>query len=104
MFPYGHILCTLAAMEERPFIDTVERLAQVVHQARKERGLTQAELAERAEVGRRFIVDIESGHPRAEIGKVMRLLRALDLRPRAIPAMPNWAFDDDGTLKREFRA
>jgi HTH-type transcriptional regulator/antitoxin HipB len=75
-------------MEPRPFIDTPERLAAVVQRARSERGYTQVELSKRAGVGRRFIVDLESGHPRAEIGLVMDVLRALGLAPRAVPAMP----------------
>jgi y4mF family transcriptional regulator len=90
-------------METRPFIDTPERLATVVHQARAELGWTQAELSKRAGVGRRFIVDLESGHPRAEIVLVVSVLRTLGLAPRAVPAMPQWAFGEDGTVKPEYR-
>ncbi|WP_169252539.1 helix-turn-helix transcriptional regulator [Brevibacterium sp. 'Marine'] len=90
-------------METRPFIDTPERLATVVHRARTELGWTQAELSQRAGVGRRFIVDLEGGHPRAEIGLVMTVLKTLGLSPRAVPAIPLWAFHDDGTLKDEYR-
>lgn len=90
-------------METRPFIDTPERLAAVVHEARTVRGYTQADLSKKAGVGRRFIVDLESGHPRAEIGLVMNVLKALDLAPRAVPVMPGWAFRKDGTLKSKYR-
>lgn len=89
-------------MEKRPFINTVERLASVTRSARAEAGLTQAELAKRAGVGRKFIVDIEAGHPRAEVGKVMLVLKALDLQPRAVPASTPHAFKSDGTLKKKY--
>lgn len=74
-----------------------------MHEARTVHGYTQAELSTKTGVGRRFIVDLESGHPRAEIGLVMDVLKALDLAPRAVPVMPEWAFRKDGTLKAKYR-
>ncbi len=82
-------------MNDRPFIDTPQRLAEVVASRRAELGLTQADLAARAGVGRRFIVDLEHGHPRAELAKVLGVLDALGLHPRAIPVAPAWAATED---------
>jgi len=49
--------------------------------------LTQAQLAERAEVSRRWLSDVESGKDGAELGRVLRTLRAVgvivDLRLEA---------------------
>ncbi|MDF1488524.1 helix-turn-helix domain-containing protein [Tessaracoccus caeni] len=70
---------------KRLFIDTIERLAQVVADERREAHLTQLELASRAGVSRRFIIELEKGHPRAELSRVLAVLHALDVRPYAIP-------------------
>lgn len=89
-------------MERRPFINTVERLARVTAETRAEAGITPAELAERAGVDQDFVADIEAGRPRAEVGRAVRVLRALDMQPRAIPASSPHAFKADGTLKDEY--
>lgn len=73
---------------EQVFIDTIERLGEVVRAARLEHGWTQAELATNAGVGRRFVIDVETGHPRAELAKTLTLLRTLELQPLAIPVAP----------------
>ena len=41
--------------------------------------MTQQQLARAAAVGRQWIVEIEGGKPRAELGKVLQTLAALDL-------------------------
>lgn len=87
MFPYGNIADRVIAMQQL-FIDTIERLAHVVRAARVEQGGTQADLATRAGVGRRFVVDVEAGHPRAELGKTLALLRTLGIQPLAVPVAP----------------
>lgn len=45
---------------------------------RRERlGLTQRQVAETAGISRQLLVKIEQGHPRAELGKVMAVVKAL---------------------------
>nr|WP_225750832.1 transcriptional regulator [Pseudoclavibacter sp. Marseille-Q3772] len=85
-------------METRPFIHTTERMAAVVRDARQRQGLTQSELASRASVGRKFIIALEGAHPRAEVGKVLDVLTALGLQPRAIPVPPAWASTADDEI------
>ena len=51
----------------------------MIRQARRARGMTQQQLARAAAVGRQWVVAIESGKPRAELGKVLQTLAALDL-------------------------
>ncbi|WP_370524013.1 type II toxin-antitoxin system Y4mF family antitoxin [Cellulomonas sp. APG4] len=53
--------------------------AAAIRAARRARGLTQAQLAERAGVGRQWLVALEKGHDRAELGKVIAVLSALGL-------------------------
>jgi len=55
-------------------------LGQVVREARKRQGLRQDELAGAANVGVRFIVDLEGGKSTAQLGKALAVLQALGLR------------------------
>jgi HTH-type transcriptional regulator / antitoxin HipB len=73
---------------KRRFLTTPEAVAAAVRETRTELGLSQAQLARKARVGRRFIVGIEAGHPRAELGKVLDVLEALDIHATALPAPP----------------
>jgi transcriptional regulator with XRE-family HTH domain len=55
-------------------------LGAVVQETRRRRRWTQAELARRAQVSRRWIVALESGQAAgAELGRVLAALSALDL-------------------------
>ena len=53
--------------------------AATIRAARRARGLTQAQLAARAGVGRQWLVALEKGHDRAELGKVISVMNALGL-------------------------
>lgn len=55
-------------------------LGRLIQNRREAVGLTQAELAGYANVGRRFLLEVEAGKPTAQIGKVMSVLTALGLR------------------------
>lgn len=55
------------------------RLGQVVRDARRERAWSQAVLAGRADVSRAWLAKMESGHRRAEVEQVFRVLHALGL-------------------------
>jgi transcriptional regulator with XRE-family HTH domain len=61
-------------------------LGQVLRAVRRDGGVTQAELAQRAGVSRAFVIALENGtNPRAETTRVMRVIRALGLRIRLEP-------------------
>ncbi len=62
-------------------LDSVAVLATAIRRARKEQGLTQAVLAERAGVSRLFVIELEAGHPRAELGKTISVLDVLGMNP-----------------------
>lgn len=61
----------------------IEALGRFVRAQRKERRLTQLEVAELADVSDRFLRELEHGKPTAEIGKVIEVLAVLgyDLEP-----------------------
>ncbi|ACZ20820.1 Helix-turn-helix protein [Sanguibacter keddieii DSM 10542] len=54
-------------------------LGPALRERRERAGLTQAQLALRANVSRAFVIDIERGRrPRAELTRVLAVMRALD--------------------------
>ncbi|MFI3244018.1 MAG: helix-turn-helix domain-containing protein [Akkermansia sp.] len=60
-------------------IESFEELATCMRNARKEQGLTQAQLALACGVGVRFIIDLEKAKPTAQIGKVFYIVKMLGL-------------------------
>lgn len=72
---------------KKRFLPTVESVAHAVRGGRVAAGLTQAELASKAHVGRGFIIELEAGHPRAELAKVLQVLEALDIHAMALPSV-----------------
>jgi len=57
-----------------------EQLGRAIRLKRKERSLSQSALAARLGVGRKWVIGIESGNPKAELGLVLKTLDALGLR------------------------
>jgi len=51
----------------------------VIREQRQKLGLDQLALAKRVKVSRQWIVEVEKGRPRAEIGLVLRTIDALGL-------------------------
>lgn len=76
-------------------IRTPTDLGAAIRDRRRRLGLDQEELADKVGVRRQWIIAIEKGKPRAEIGLVLRALQALDLRLSIGP--PG---DDSPTAKR----
>jgi HTH-type transcriptional regulator/antitoxin HipB len=61
-------------------IRTPKELGAIIRDKRKRLKLDQSTLAKRIGVSRQWIIEIEQGHPRAELGLVLRALDALDIR------------------------
>ncbi len=61
-------------------VDDTKKIGIIIKEARKSQKLTQAELALAANVGIRFLVDIENGKTTAQIGKVIDVCLALGLK------------------------
>ncbi|MHA7304290.1 helix-turn-helix transcriptional regulator [Arthrobacter sp. TMN-49] len=60
-------------------IDTPAAAGALIRAQRMEQGWTQQALADAAGVSRKFLIDLESGHERAELGKTMAVLASLGL-------------------------
>ena len=65
---------------------TSRDLGAAIRRARQDRGLSQAELAARAGVGRPWLSEVESGKRTAEIGRILLVVSALDLTMALLPA------------------
>ncbi len=80
-------------------INTPATAGALIRHQRLNQGWTQQALAGTAGVSRKFLIDLESGHDRAELGKTMAVLAALGLSlttatllpPTAVNTIPNGA-------------
>jgi len=66
-------------------IRTPAGLGVLIQNTRKKLRLDQSTLAKKIGVGRLWLIEIEKGKPRAEIGLVLRTLDALRIRLDATP-------------------
>lgn len=64
-------------------VRTDSDLGTVIRDRRKQLGLDQGTLASRVGVSRQWIVEVEKGKPRAEVGLILRVLRVLDMELNA---------------------
>ena len=69
-------------------LNDVHALARFVRARRKAQNLTQAQLADKAGVGRDWIVRLEQANPRLEVSKVLDVLDALGAVPEVDPDRP----------------
>jgi len=60
-------------------IDNPKELGRYLLKERKNLKLTQKEISEFADVGRKFIIELEKGKETAQLGKVFELLNSLGL-------------------------
>jgi HTH-type transcriptional regulator / antitoxin HipB len=60
-------------------VRTDSDLGIVIRDRRKQLGLDQGTLASRVGVSRQWIVEVEKGKPRAEVGLILRVLRVLGM-------------------------
>jgi HTH-type transcriptional regulator / antitoxin HipB len=70
-------------------VRSIRDLAAAVRGRRQDAGFNQAQLAERAGVSRKWIYEFERGKPTAELGLLLRVLDALDLRLDIRPSPPS---------------
>lgn len=60
-------------------------LPEVVRQTRKIAGLTQAQLAEMAGVGKTLIFNLEKGHEKIGLDNLKKILRILNIKMSFLP-------------------
>jgi HTH-type transcriptional regulator/antitoxin HipB len=61
-------------------VRTPADLGAVIRDRRKQLKLDQSALAKRIGVSRQWVIEVERGHARAELGLVLRAIDALDIR------------------------
>ena len=91
-------MCTLLAFDDigaNMRIRTPLELGLVIRDRRRRLKLSQNELARKAGVGRQWVVAIEHGKSRAELGLVLRTLNALDLPLTIGPDVHRLPSDND---------
>ena len=69
-------------------IRTPADLGAVIRERRKALELDQAGLAKRIGVSRQWVIEVEHGHPRAELALVLRAVDVLDIHLDASTAPP----------------
>ncbi len=62
----------------------MEELGRAIKKVRSQRGLTQQELAMRTNTSTKFISNVENGKDTAQLGKILLLLRVLDVGTRLV--------------------
>ena len=65
-----------------------QELGKLIRGARKAQGLRQDQLAGVAQVGLRFIVDLEAGKPTIQLGKALKVLEVLGCGITITPPPP----------------
>jgi HTH-type transcriptional regulator/antitoxin HipB len=69
----------MSSMKDLPLRNAVQ-LGATVRLKRKEKGLSQQAFAELLGVERKWVLRLEAGNPKAEVGLVLKALDALQLR------------------------
>lgn len=67
---------------------TPKQIGAVVRATRKQRQVTQADLALTSGTGLRFIIDLEKGKSTCQIGKVLNVLQTLGIEAVLTPPAP----------------
>lgn len=79
-------------------LSSADDLGSYVRDRRRAAGLSQAALAARATVSRRWLADLEAGKPTVEVGLVFKVISALgmflDARPEPTPEIDLDAYLD----------
>ena len=60
-------------------ISSMSEIAEIVRSERKRQGATQIELSQMANVGVRFVRDVEDGKSSVHLGKLMKVLSVLGI-------------------------
>ena len=63
--------------QENARMATMKEIGAFIAKTRKEQGVSQLELSQAADTGRRFIVELEGGKDTIRAGKLLRVLDAL---------------------------
>ena len=60
-------------------MSSVKELGALIAKVRKAQGISQLELSQAADVGRRFVVELEDGKDTIQAGKMLKVLSVLGI-------------------------
>ncbi len=62
----------------------MKKIGETVAHVRKQQGFTQLELSQAADVGRRFVVELEAGKETIHAGKMLKVMSVLGIDFRLV--------------------
>jgi HTH-type transcriptional regulator / antitoxin HipB len=62
----------------------MKKIGETVARVRKQQGFTQLELSQAADVGRRFVVELEAGKETIHAGKMLKVMSVLGIDFRLV--------------------
>ena len=65
-------------------MDTMKEIGAFVAETRRQQGVTQLELSLAADVGRRFVVELEDGKETLQVGKLLKVMSALGIELKLV--------------------
>lgn len=65
-------------------MDTMKEIGAFVAETRRQQGVTQLELSLAADVGRRFVVELEDGKVTLQVGKLLKVMSALGIELKLV--------------------
>lgn len=65
-------------------MNTMKEVGAFVAKTRREQGISQLELSQAADVGRRFVVELEDGKETLQAGKLLKVMSVLGIDLRLI--------------------
>lgn len=74
-----YVMIPLGVIKEWKMLGMKE-LGAVVAKVRKAQGISQLELSQAADVGRRFVVELEDGKETLQAGKMLKVVSTLGIR------------------------
>ena len=63
-------------------MSSMKELGALVAKVRKAQGVSQLELSQAADVGRRFVVELEDGKETIQAGKMLKVMSVLGIRTK----------------------
>jgi transcriptional regulator with XRE-family HTH domain len=103
MSPFGDIMDRRRdAMTLESTIETPAAAGAIIRAHRTARGLSQQTLADMAGVSRKFLIDLEADHARAELGKTLAVMGSLGLSLAATEPIPRGS--DHDPARRDYAA
>ena len=65
-------------------MDTMKEIGAFVAETRRQQGVTQLELSLAADVGRRFVIELEDGKETLQVGKLLKVMSALGIELKLV--------------------